>query len=382
MTVNLDMQGPVPTRPRVWDLPVRITHVLLITCVAGAWLTREARLADLHAVFGYCALGLVTFRVTWGFVASGHARFASFAYGPHAVLQYLRDALRGAPRHFTGHNPAGGWSVFGLLALVGAASISGVLTLGGIHGDGPVPGMLGFAAADAMRELHEWLAWAVLILALLHVCGVAWGSRVHRENLVGAMITGRKTAHGDESGDAPRHIATGLAIAVAAAAFALLYLTVLAPRDAAARKGDEERFKASLKAQPWSVECSGCHLAYPPGILPAASWDRMLDEQHEHFGEDLGLSPAKIAVLRDYARRMPPASWGAWKLQRSATAAGSPQRLSEVAFWRHAHHGLPDSAFRPPSSAGRHECEACHADAHSGIFHPRMIHMSKAGVGS
>jgi hypothetical protein len=229
--------------------------------------------------------------------------------------------------------------------------------------------------------LHEWLAWAVLILALLHVCGVAWGSWVHRENLVGAMVTGRKATH-DDAGDAPRHAATGFAVAAAVAAFAFLYLAVLSPRDATARKGEAERFRAALKAQAWSVECSGCHLAYPPGILPTASWDRMLGEQHEHFGEDLALSGAKLAVLRDYMLQTPAASWSAWKLQRSAAASGAPQRVSEVAFWRHAHHDVPDSAFRPPTSAGRHDCEACHFDAQSGIFHPRMIHMSKAGVGS
>src|SRR5260221_13831774 len=176
MTVNLDAQVERPQRRRVWDLPVRVTHVLLITCVAGAWLTREAQLADLHAVFGYCALGLVAFRITWGFVASGHARFASFAYGPRAVRRYLSDALRGAPRHFTGHNPAGSWSVFGLLALVGAASITGVLTIGGIHGDGPAAGLLRLAAADAMREWHEWLARARLRVAPPDVFGAARGS--------------------------------------------------------------------------------------------------------------------------------------------------------------------------------------------------------------
>jgi hypothetical protein len=108
----------------------------------------------------------------------------------------------------------------------------------------------------------------------------------------------------------------------------------------------------------------------------------MLDEQAEHFGEDLGLSAAKIAVLRDFERQGRPTSWAAWKLQRSAALAGSPQRVSDVAFWKHAHHDLADALFRAPTSAGKHDCEACHLDAQSGIFHPRMIHMSKAGVGS
>jgi hypothetical protein len=203
--------------------------------------------------------------------------------------------------------------------------------MGGIHGDGPAAGLLGFAAADAMREWHEWLAWAVLILALLHVCGVAWGSWVHRENLVARWSRAarprttsiRRTPHPDAG--------TGLAVAAAAAAFAFSISRSSHRATRRRERGDEDRFKAAIKAQPWSVECSGCHLAYPPGILPMASWDRMLGRAARAFRRGPRPLARKLAVLREYARQKPPPPGAPWKLQRSATAAGSPQRVSEVA---------------------------------------------------
>ena len=379
MTVTLNAREGT-ARKQVWDLPVRVTHALLIVCVAGAWLTREAPQADLHAVFGYCALGLVAFRICWGLFARGHARISSFAYSPAEAIRYVRDALRGAPRHYTGHNPAGSYAVFGLLALITAVTVSGVLALGGMHGDGPLAATLSHEGAELARVAHDWLAWAVLGFAVVHVAGVAWGSRVHRENLALAMITGSKAVHEETSIDAARHGGIATLLVALAAAFGSTYLLAIAPRDTREREARAAQAKAALASQPWGAECGSCHLAYPPATLPLRSWVRTFAEQQEHFGEDLGLGKAMIDKLMAHAASPASASWAEWRLASSALATEAPLRVSELPYWRHAHRRLPDPAFQAPTGAGRHDCEACHADAASGIFHPRMIHNPKAKV--
>jgi cytochrome b len=381
MTVNLDASA-APPRRRVWDLPVRIVHGLLIACVAGAWLTREGQLFDLHAVFGYCALGLVVFRVAWGFWGSRHSRFDSFAYSPREAFAYLAGAVRGRARHYTGHNPAGSWAVFALLALLGATALTGVIVVGALYGEGPIAATSSFALTDILLDWHVGLAWAVLGFAAFHVLGVVWGSRVHRENLAAAMVTGRKAVHDDDTGDAPLRGTVAAAVAIAVAAIGLAYLLLWSPRDTERRTRDEDLHRAALKAQAWSKECGGCHLAYSPALLPFTSWQRTIDEQDRHFGEDLGLTAAAGQRLLDHARKEAPPSWAAWKLAASAGPGKPPLEITATAFWRDAHASLPEAAFKPPVSAGRHECEACHRDAGSGIFHPRMIHMAKGRVGN
>jgi cytochrome b len=380
MTVNLAASADGERR-RVWDAPVRVVHLLLIACVAGAWLTREAPRIDLHAAFGYCALLLVAFRFAWGFLGSRHARFASFAYSPRAALVYLRDALRGTPRHYTGHNPAGSWAVYGLLGLIAAATLSGVFAIGALHGEGPVP-TAPFGVADASLAWHEILAWAVLVFAVLHVAGAIWGSFVHHENLPAAMLTGRKTVHDPDPRDAPSHVAVALAVLAAAAASGGAYVAFWSPGDVARRQADDEATRTTLTQLPWTRECGSCHLAYSPALLPFASWRRTLEEQEKHFGEDLGISEEKAGQLLDYARAAPTPSWAAWKLASSVPAGEAPLEVSATAFWRDAHSGLAESDFKPPRSAGRHDCEACHRDAASGIFHPRMIQMAKGRLGN
>jgi cytochrome b len=377
MSVNL--REPERQRRRVWDAPVRVIHVLLITCVAGAWLTREAHRIDLHAAFGYSALLLVALRIAWGFLGSTHARFASFAYGPRDVLGYLAAALRGSPRHFTGHNPAGSWAVFGLLGLIGAATLTGVALIGSLYGEGPVPATTAFAEADTLLAWHEYIAWAILALAALHLLGVAWGSWLHRENLPVAMITGKKAVH-DATNDAPARRGVAIAIALAALLFSTGYIALWSPHDVERREREEGAARTVLKSGLWHKECGSCHLAYAPSMLPIASWQRMLDEQEKHFGEDLGISAATSARLIEHAKATPAPSWGAWKLASSVPAGQAPLEVSGTPFWKAVHASLPETAFRPPLSAGKHECEACHRDAASGKFHPRMIQLSKGRV--
>ena len=164
----------------VWDLPVRLFHWLLVACFAGAWLTSESehwRLA--HVWFGYGMAGLVGLRLVWGLVGTRHARFASFVRGPRAAFAYLRSLLGPRPQHYLGHNPAGALAIVGLLALIALTAASGYATYNELGG-------------DWLEELHEFAAHALLILVGVHLAGVAVGSLVHKENLIRAMITGRK----------------------------------------------------------------------------------------------------------------------------------------------------------------------------------------------
>jgi cytochrome b len=171
----------------VWDLPVRLGHWLLVGAFALAWITSESEeLRLVHAFAGGTVVGVVLFRLFWGLVGTRHARFASFVRGPGAVLDYLTGLLRQDSAQGAGHNAAGGWAVVALLALGLLTGISGWLTYQEIGG-------------DIFEELHEGLATAMLLVAALHVAGVAVSSLAHRENLVRAMLNGRKLGRPDEA---------------------------------------------------------------------------------------------------------------------------------------------------------------------------------------
>jgi cytochrome b len=167
-------------RVLVWDLPVRLFQWLLAASFAGAYLTSESeRWRQVHVVFGYTVAGLIAFRVLWGFVGGRYARFSEFVRGPSAAYDYVKSLLTGRPQHYTGHNPAGALAIVALLALGALAALSGYATYNDFGG-------------EWLEEVHEALANTMLALVVLHLAGVLVGSIAHGENLVRAMLTGRK----------------------------------------------------------------------------------------------------------------------------------------------------------------------------------------------
>lgn len=164
----------------IWDAPVRVFHLLLMLSFAGAWLTAEKdpwRLV--HVTLGVTVLALVLWRVLWGLIGTRHARFTDFVRGPSAILAYLRGLLKGRPEHSAGHNPAGGLAIIVILVLGLLVPITGLLTLSHQMG-------------ERVEEAHEALAQLMLLTIGLHILGVLVASWLHRENLVGAMVNGRK----------------------------------------------------------------------------------------------------------------------------------------------------------------------------------------------
>ncbi|MGB5103504.1 MAG: cytochrome b/b6 domain-containing protein [Steroidobacteraceae bacterium] len=191
----------------VWDLPVRIFHWTLAASFAAAYAISDSeRWRNLHVAFGYTVLGLVAFRLLWGFVGTHHARFASFRYRPAEAIAYLKEIATGRARHYTGHNPAGSWAVYAILALGAGTAVSGYLTLNEIGG-------------DAFEEVHEFLANTWLVVVSLHVAGVIASSLAHRENLVRAMVTGYKRGAGERPATGLGVSAVGLAVAAAVLGF-------------------------------------------------------------------------------------------------------------------------------------------------------------------
>ena len=180
---------------RVWDRFIRVFHWTLAAGFATAFVSGEVGAAVLHIWVGYLLCVLLAARLYWGFRGSEYARFRSFFFSTGETLAYVRGMFAGQPRHYLGHNPAGALMVFTLLALLLLIFLSGLLTLAAIDYEGPLlflANRVSDEASYAFRDLHEFLPILGLILVVLHLIGVAAGSIQHKENLVRAMLTGKK----------------------------------------------------------------------------------------------------------------------------------------------------------------------------------------------
>ncbi len=184
----------------VWDPLVRIFHWTLAGSFFVAYLS-EDDFMTLHEWAGYTVAALVGFRLVWGLIGTRHARFSDFVAGPRKVTRYLGGLVTGDAPRYLGHNPAGGLMIVALLASLAATALAGMAMLG-MEGAGPLAGIVPRGDGEILEDAHEFFANLTLLLVFLHVAGVLVSSLLHHENLVRAMITGRKPKH---VGDADHH---------------------------------------------------------------------------------------------------------------------------------------------------------------------------------
>ena len=172
--------GVTQKQVRVWDLPTRIFHWSLAVSIGTAFVTAESeRWRNVHVSAGYAVAALIAFRLLWGFIGGRHARFADFVRKPTKVWSYLRSLMAGRPEHYLGHNPA---AAVAILLLLGSGLVT--VTTGWLSYEGIGNGRL--------EWLHGVIANGMLVVVGVHILGVMASSWIHRENLLSAMITGRK----------------------------------------------------------------------------------------------------------------------------------------------------------------------------------------------
>jgi cytochrome b len=189
-------RAPIP----VWDLPIRLTHWLFAVCIGVSWWTAEQRLMDWHRYSGYTMLGLLVFRIYWGFAGSTTARFTQFLSGPRAVRDYFKLS-RERRVHVVGHTPLGSWSVVALLlAMIVQVTLGLFATdIDGLE-SGPLSHLVSFDGGRAFAEAHELSFDVLIVLAAGHVVAILFYLFYDRNDLTSPMLSGRKRVAGAAAG--------------------------------------------------------------------------------------------------------------------------------------------------------------------------------------
>jgi cytochrome b len=195
--MNANDADPAVPRKRlrpvlVWDVPTRLFHWLIVVLVAAAYLTERLDWMDWHARAGEAVLALVLFRLLWGCFGSETARFRSFLASPAAAVDHLRHIFRREPDMQAGHNPAGGWMVMLLLALLLGETLTGLYVNNDVADTGPLTQWVPAWIANAITALHTIL-WDALVAAVaMHLLAIALYAAAKGHNLLRPMLTGRK----------------------------------------------------------------------------------------------------------------------------------------------------------------------------------------------
>lgn len=357
---------------RVWDLPTRLFHWLLVLAVAfgtlGGFFAPEWWLG-LHVWSGYGLAALILFRIVWGFVGSEFSRIDSFAWPPRALIGHLRALMARRHEFFVGHNPAGSIMIFALAFVLVAIVASGLVALGGGEKQGPLAGFVSFETGHTAREMHEFLVFLLLGMVSLHVAAVVLESVLGPSNLIVAMIAGHKRLPADTEFPQQRPARP----AAAAVAFGLL---ALAGGSAGAALGTLPPL--GLRNLPidetYKTECGECHYAFHPSLLPASSWSGMMAALDDHFGDNASLDIATRDAITSWLTANSAETWDTEAANRfRRLAPGDPWRITATRFWERRHHKIGKPVFASKPVGSKVNCIACHRDADSGRFDDQSI---------
>jgi cytochrome b len=186
-----------PTSHLIWDLPLRLFHWLLVLSLAASWATAKAGFdwRPTHMRLGYFTIGLLLFRIVWGFIGPRHARFASFLKGPVGVWRYARGmAAETMLVKSAGHNPLGALMVVLMLVLLAVQTGSGLFTSDDIVYAGPYNGAVSESLAKQLGHIHQVNFNIILAAVALHILAIGFYTFAKKQRLVPAMFTGRKPA--------------------------------------------------------------------------------------------------------------------------------------------------------------------------------------------
>ena len=211
-----------PREVRIWDLPTRIFHWVLVVLVVVCYVSGDNGRFDIHIPAGQALLVLVFARVLWGFVGSEPSRFRAFVRPVREIAAYVRTLGKRAPGHHPGHNPLGGLSVVAMLAVLLLQAGLGIFAVDvdGLY-EGPLSFLVSYDAAREAAELHGDVVDVLLVLVGLHLAAILFYRLFKREKLVKPMVTGRATLPADGR-PAPRLVSAWRALLVLAIAAALI----------------------------------------------------------------------------------------------------------------------------------------------------------------
>ncbi|WP_442498019.1 cytochrome b/b6 domain-containing protein [Methylobacter sp. sgz302048] len=184
----------------IWDWPLRLFHWLLVIAVVGAYVTGKlgGDLTDWHGRIGGLILGLLIFRIIWGFVGTTHARFVNFFPTFGRLAAYFKGNWHGV-----GHNPVGALSVLALLAVLTVLAATGLFANDDIAFEGPLFSLIDKSLSDKLSGIHALALDVLMGLLALHLAAIAFHQLVKKNNLVLPMLTGRKQVHKAQASSIP-----------------------------------------------------------------------------------------------------------------------------------------------------------------------------------
>jgi len=363
----------------VWTVPTRVFHALLLLFTLIAFISAEwDELLTLHAAFGSAIGVLVLYRVVWGVMGPKYSRFSDFNLTIAALKAYLFSLLNPKVK-YVGHNPAASYAMVGIIVVMLLLVMTGLLTYGVQENRGIFAFLHHpfFRKMEILKEVHEFLGTLLWLLIGAHVGGVLLDRLLHaREGTLRSIFDGRKNMEGE---DAQLNLVQKAAalIGIGLSLFVLAY--ALSVKDNIVTAGYHQAVDYKKEQPLFASECGACHTLYPPSLLPKHSWELLMADLENHFGDDASLAqPAHQSILAYLLKNSAEASTSEASLKIVQSMPNQDMiAVTQTPFWKKTHRGIDHAYFESSKIKSRANCKACHSDVEQGLLEDSSISVPK-----
>ena len=362
----------------IWTLPTRIFHWLLVLYILIMFITAdEDSLLNIHAAFGYGVGILILFRILWGFIGPKYSKFYEWPLNFKEAFEFI-FSLFYPKKDYPGHNPAASFVMLGIIVVTLLTVLTGVLTYGIQEGRGVLSFLNSsfFREMEIFEEVHEFFSTFLLLLIFIHIMGVIVDTLLHRETrTLKSMIDGYKNLKAQSVKlNALQKIVAAifLSAAIITPALSLIYETPL-------NRSIHHPIEYENELSSFVEECGSCHTLYPPFLLPAESWRKLMAGLENHFGDDASLDEATRKEIEDFlVKNSAQNSTKEAAVYILKSLKNHPIAITKTPFWKEKHAKLDKNIFESQKVKSKANCKACHKNIEKGMIEDAQIEIPKA----
>jgi len=358
----------------VWPIGTRIIHWMIAISFTSAFITSfyEYSLHN-HVALGFIFLIMIIYRIIWGFIGPEYAKFKNFKLRLPELKYYFVEKVQNRWRKIpAGHNPASSWFTIWAMGMGSIIVATGLLLYGVQEGKG-IFRDLNSNYSEYMfllDAIHKYASYIFVGWVVLHISGVLIEQFWHKTGMVFAMINGYKKTDGKDTKVSKK--LGFFAFSTIILAIGTYFFIVSSNYNFLTLRKDTNIYYNEIHPT-FYKECGDCHKVYPPFLLPKKSWEKIMDDLDNHFGEEIteaNITKSTQNSIREflYANSAEHSTREASVKILKSLNGRSPKAITKTPYWREVHKHIPRDVFKRKNIKDKSNCKACHEDFNEGVL--------------
>lgn len=368
------------TKSYIWPLFNRIIHILLIVSFTSTFLlSGYTEYLDFHVISALIFAFLFILRIIWGIIGPKYSKFKDFTFDIKELKNYLKNPLS-KTKEYIGHNPASSYAIIIIAALTLLSTLSGMLLYGVEKNHGVFSYLHSIYYKDmlVLESVHEICANLLLAFIVIHMTGALLDKFVKKGDGIDSMVSGYKKSASNIQ--IRLSITQKLFVSLSFLFTSIFIAYLISPKnDNVFLVSKNQKQDYAMINEDFESECGSCHITYPPYLLPKKSWEIMMSDLENHFGDDASIDKETNFIISKFLEKRSAENStkeAAFKILHTLKNTNTIA-ISKTPYWEKRHKEIDEKVFLDKKIKSKANCNACHKDIEYGLIENNLIKIPK-----